>query len=69
MWQNSSEGDGRANKGVELLITTDGELKMSRCDTLNLEILCGILQKVLVDVIRQERQGCDSLLQARGLQR
>ena len=47
MWQNSSEGDSCANESVEFLVTTDGKLKMSRCDTLDLEVLRGILQKYI----------------------
>ena len=39
MWQNTSERDRRANECVELLVTADGELKVARRDTLNLEIL------------------------------
>jgi hypothetical protein len=43
VWQYTSEGDGRADQGVELLITTDGELQVAGCDALDLEILGGVL--------------------------
>lgn len=43
VWQYTSEGDSRADQGVELLITTDSELQVAGCDALNLEILGGVL--------------------------
>ena len=33
---------GSRDKIVELLVTTDGELKVARCDTLDLEVLGGV---------------------------
>lgn len=43
MRQDASEGDGRADQRVQLLVTTDGELEVARRDALDLEILCGVL--------------------------
>lgn len=40
--QNTTEGDGRADQGVQFLVTTDGELQVARGDTLDLEILGGV---------------------------
>lgn len=34
MWNYSSLGDGGLNKCVELFISTNGELQVARCDTL-----------------------------------
>lgn len=48
MWQYTSEGDGRTDQRVELLVTADGELQMAGCDALDLEILGGVLWEVLV---------------------
>lgn len=41
--QDTTVGNRGADQGVELLVTTDGELKMSGGDTLDLEVLGGIL--------------------------
>lgn len=43
MWQDTTEGDGGADQGVELLVTTDGKLQVAGRDTLDLEILGGVL--------------------------
>lgn len=48
MWQDTTEGDGGADQGVELLVTADGELQVTRRDTLDLEILGGVLDMALV---------------------
>lgn len=45
MWQDTTEGDGGTNQGVELFVTTDGKLQVARCDTLDLEVLGGVLQR------------------------
>ena len=37
--QNSSSGDGGADEGVELLVSSDGELQMTGSDTLDSKIL------------------------------
>ena len=42
MWQDTSEGNGGADQGVELLITTNGELQVAGSDTLDFQILGGI---------------------------
>lgn len=41
--QYTSEGDGRADQRVELLITADSELQMAGSDALDLEVLGGVL--------------------------
>jgi hypothetical protein len=40
--ENTAKGDGGTDEGVQLFITTDGELKMPRSDTLDFEILGGV---------------------------
>lgn len=47
MWQHTTEGDGGTDQGVELLVTADGELQVARRDTLDLEILGGVLNMAL----------------------
>lgn len=42
MWDDTSSSDGGLDEGVELLITSDGELKMSWSDSLHLKILGGV---------------------------
>ena len=39
---DTTTGDGGLDKGVELLVTTDGELEMAGSDTLDLEVLAGV---------------------------
>lgn len=41
--QDTSERDGGTDEGVELLVTTDGELEMAGSDALDLEILGRVL--------------------------
>lgn len=45
VWKDTSKGDGGTNQGVELFVTTDGKLQVARCDTLDLEVLGGVLQR------------------------
>ena len=42
MWQDTSESDRSADERVELLVTSDGELQMARCDALDFEVLGGV---------------------------
>lgn len=42
VWDNTTTGDGRLNKSVELLVTADSQLKMARGDALDLEVLAGV---------------------------
>lgn len=44
MRQDTTKGDGGTNQGVELFVTTDGELQVAGGDTLDFEILGGVLQ-------------------------
>jgi hypothetical protein len=46
--QDTSKGDGGADEGIELFVTSDGQLKMARGDTLDLEILGCVLHRWLV---------------------
>lgn len=39
MRQDTTECDCCSDQGIQLFITTDGQLEMSRCDTLDLQIL------------------------------
>ena len=43
---DTTTGDGSLDEHIELLITTDGELEMARCDTLHLHILGGVAGKL-----------------------
>lgn len=43
MGQDTTKGNGRADKGIELFVTANGELQVARGDTLDLEVLGGIL--------------------------
>lgn len=45
MGQNTTKGDGGANERVEFLIAADGELQVAGSDTLDLEVLGGVLQE------------------------
>lgn len=42
VWQDTSVGYGGANESVELFVTADGELEMSRRDTLDFQVLGGV---------------------------
>jgi hypothetical protein len=54
VWQDTSESDGCANQSVEFFVTTDSQLEMTRSDTLDFEILGGILL-VLLDKPRKDK--------------
>jgi hypothetical protein len=43
--QDTTKGDGGADQGVEFFIATDGKLEVARRDSLDLEILGGVLQR------------------------
>lgn len=40
--QDTAKGDGGADQGVEFFVTTDGQLQVSRGDTLDLEVFGGV---------------------------
>lgn len=42
VWQDTSVGYGGANESVEFFVTADGELEMSRRDTLDFQVLGGV---------------------------
>jgi hypothetical protein len=46
--QDTTEGDRRADEGVELFVAADGELQVAGGDTLDLEVLRGVLYCLLV---------------------
>lgn len=39
MWQDTTERDGCADKGIQFFVSSDGELQMARCDSLDFEVL------------------------------
>ena len=39
VWDNTTTSDGGLNQGVKLFVTTDGELQVTWCDTLHLQVL------------------------------
>lgn len=41
--QDTAEGDGGADEGIELLVSTDGELQVTGGNALDLEVLGGVL--------------------------
>lgn len=43
MGEDTTEGDGGADESVELFVTADGELEMTGSDTLDFEVLGGVL--------------------------
>ena len=43
VWEDTTKSDGGPDEGVELLVTTDGELEVTRGDALDLEVLGGVL--------------------------
>lgn len=44
--EDTTEGNGGADQGIEFLVSANGELKMARGDTLDLEILGGVSGKL-----------------------
>lgn len=42
VWQNTSEGDCRANERVKFLVSSNSELQVTWGDTLDLQILGGV---------------------------
>lgn len=66
---DTSASDGCLDQGVQLFVTSDGELEMSGCDSLDLEVLGGITSElqdlsgqVLEDSCRVDGSSCaDSL--------
>ena len=39
---DTTTGDGGLDEGVELLVSSNGELQVTRCDTLHFKILAGV---------------------------
>ena len=52
---HTSTSNGALDEGVELLVSTDGQLEVTRGDTLHLEILAGVASQ-LQDLSRQVLQ-------------
>ena len=46
MGDDSSAGDGGLDQGVQLLVSTDGQLQMAGSDTLHLQILGGVASQL-----------------------
>ena len=46
VWDDTSSSDGGFDEGVELLITSNGELEMSWSDSLDLKILGGVTSEL-----------------------
>jgi chromosome condensin MukBEF ATPase and DNA-binding subunit MukB len=55
--KDTTERDGGPDERVELLVTTDGKLEMSRCNALDLEVLGGVLlREMSADVTHIDRE-------------
>lgn len=39
---DTTSGDGRLDQAVEFFVSTNGELKMARCDTFDFQVLGGV---------------------------
>ena len=59
MRQHATVGDGGTDQCVELLITADSQLEMAGRDTLDLQILGGVLQSRSVFVTWYRMHGHD----------
>ena len=57
VWQDTSEGNGGTDQGIEFFVTTDGELQMARGNALDFEVLGSVLQKVLVHTTQIRKRG------------
>jgi len=66
MWQDTSKRDGCADKCIEFFVTANGELEVAGCDSLDFEVLGGVLQKLAWKYQADTRY--DSRLRARELQ-
>lgn len=53
MWQNTTESDCGTDEGVEFLVATNGQLEVAGCDTLDLEVLGGVLRGTRVSMINK----------------
>jgi hypothetical protein len=55
---HTSTSNGTLDEGIQLFISTDGQLKMARGDTLHLQILAGVpsLQDLSSSVLRDSRK-------------
>lgn len=56
MGQDTTEGDGGADESVELFVTTDGELEVAGRNTLDLEVLGGVLKSTGSVTCSMEKQ-------------
>ena len=45
MWEDTTKGDCCADERIEFFVSADGKLKVAGGDTLNFEILRGVLRK------------------------
>ena len=59
VWDNSSTSNSGLDQRIQLLISTNGQLQMPRCDTFHLEILAGVpgqLQHFCCEVFQDGRR-------------
>lgn len=43
VWKDTAKSDGGTDQGIQFFVATDGELEMTRRDTLDLEVLRSVL--------------------------
>lgn len=46
MGDHASAGDGGLDQGVQLLVTSDGQLQVPRCDSLDLQVLGSVASEL-----------------------
>jgi len=46
VWDDTTAGNGGLNQAIEFLITTNGELKVSWCDTFDLQVLGSVTSQL-----------------------
>ena len=46
MRNDTTTSDGSLDKGIELFVTADGELKVTWCDSFDLEIFAGVASEL-----------------------
>jgi hypothetical protein len=53
--QDTTESDCGTDEGVEFLVATNGQLEVAGCDTLDLEVLGGVLRGRSVSMINKQQ--------------
>jgi hypothetical protein len=61
--EDTAEGDGGADQSIQLFVATDGELEMARRNTLDLEVLGGVLWQGarLAEAVAEEQGVCKAI--------